>query len=732
MYMKPLQVLLTIMSALLLQAMPASAQREVPLRKIRAEKQTTELTLLDKIESDTRRKIYQYNEYGYITSVMEYSKAANEQTWQLSTDQSYIQEYTFDDNGWCTSRIKYNVDSNGNKTTVVDKGEATVENGQVWERYYMTDNSRNSHLKWASAYDQWDNKVVEIVYGYDEDENKEYIEEYTERKYTGPVDKYASHYHYNQIASTMLVYELRAVPYWGEKPTNVNDLQVLNWYKTEWQTIGNKLYHLIYRKPDEISTVGELAGKTMVKEEEEEYLLNADGTRPVSVIRRRFYDMNSTSPDYETIIENTYTCEWDSYGRLLNLTIYHGSSELERTEQYTYADNYAKQLTAQEAAMAIGIDLRGGLPYYFPEDDDLFCGHVSTYKFSYYLYDKGTEEGTYVWDADGRLTGGTWKETGEWYDPDNDTTHPYTENGEVRVGYNSDGHMAWQIDHNISDGDFWKNEYVYDRGMWIGVREYSGESFDGPWILEYETLDNYRTRHKSKSRAVAKSPAFVDDLSEGFHNIEHNDGVWSSYGAYFVEGGIVRDGHLYQSLVSNAVVPSNPENNYTDPLMPYAGLENEDAFSVGTQGWVYSWSVDDNNWECASAPQSATRVYAMDDHIVSDQYNSNKEIVNSTSYYSDSEGRLIEERNSQGGGITYEYLSGTDNYLLESVKTDADGTRHVCHYYYSKHNYVDPTGINEVEASRTADNKCYDLQGRHVSTPTAHGIYIINGKKICK
>ena len=77
--------------------------------------------------------------------------------------------------------------------------------------------------------------------------------------------------------------------------------------------------------------------------------------------------------------------------------------------------------------------------------------------------------------------------------------------------------------------------------------------------------------------------------------------------------------------------------------MPHAGLENEDD-SAEYQGWEYIWSADNNNWECASAPQSATRVYAMDDHIVSDQYNSNKEIVNSTSYYSDSEGRLIEER----------------------------------------------------------------------------------------
>ena len=65
--MKSVTILLTMVSALLLQTMPATAQREVPLRMIRADKPTTELTLLDKIESDTRRKIYQYNEYGYIT-----------------------------------------------------------------------------------------------------------------------------------------------------------------------------------------------------------------------------------------------------------------------------------------------------------------------------------------------------------------------------------------------------------------------------------------------------------------------------------------------------------------------------------------------------------------------------------------------------------------------------------------------------------------------------------------
>ena len=192
----------------------------------------------------------------------------------------------------------------------------------------------------------------------------------------------------------------------------------------------------------------------------------------------------------------------------------------------------------------------------------------------------------------------------------------------------------------------------------------------------------------------------------------------------------MKDGLLEQYLISSASIPSNPENNYTDPLMPLA-LEEYISVSM-IERWLYYWSVDDNDWLCEYAPDHDNRVYVKDGNIVCDQYNSNKEIVSTTTYYRDSEGRLIEERYSWGGGITYEYLSGTDNYLLESVQTDADGTRHVCHYYYSKHHYVEPTGICDVDALRKPDDKCYDLQGRLVSSPSVRGIYIINGKKVVK
>ena len=54
--MRSSTLLFTIASAMLLQAAPAVAQNNVPLRKIKAVKPSTELTLLDRVESDTRKK----------------------------------------------------------------------------------------------------------------------------------------------------------------------------------------------------------------------------------------------------------------------------------------------------------------------------------------------------------------------------------------------------------------------------------------------------------------------------------------------------------------------------------------------------------------------------------------------------------------------------------------------------------------------------------------------------
>ena len=120
---------------------------------------------------------------------------------------------------------------------------------------------------------------------------------------------------------------------------------------------------------------------------------------------------------------------------------------------------------------------------------------------------------------------------------------------------------------------------------------------------------------------------------------------------------------------------------------------------------------------------------AVDGNIVADIYDRNQTIVSTITYRLDDNDRLVEETYSKGGNITYEYLPGTD-YLLESVETSADGYRNVCHYYYSKHNYVDPTGIESIKCDDASAPVWYDLQGRSITTPTSKGIYIVNGKKV--
>ena len=193
---------------------------------------------------------------------------------------------------------------------------------------------------------------------------------------------------------------------------------------------------------------------------------------------------------------------------------------------------------------------------------------------------------------------------------------------------------------------------------------------------------------------------------------------------------MVENGYLEQYLVSNATVPSNPEYNYTDPVMPLEGEQDEWEFNMAGMPWRYEWSTQDKDWKCRYAPSGVKRVYTKAGCIVRDEYDSNKNVVGSTTYRSDSQGRLTEETYSWGGSKTYEYLPGT-NYLLKSIMTAAGGSRAECRYHYSKHRYVAPTGIDAVEEA-AQESPCYDLSGRCLSAPPAHGIFIRNGKKFLR
>lgn len=713
--MRSSTLLFTIASAMLLQAAPAVAQNNVPIRKIKAVKPSTELTLLDRVESDTRKKEYQYNEYGYITSVMEYNKEAG--LWVLDTDNSYRQEYVFDADGQCTARTAYNVDKAGNKTTEKNKAEVEVIGDTTWERHYQKYDDGTTHLSEVYAYDQWGNRVEKINYGYDIDSKKEYISGYKKREYSGPVDIYADKANYHSIRESRLLYDLTAETNGSDQTTmDINELYVDEFRKIVWQTENDKLYKRVYSCEGYLQiTVGSIE-REMWKSSEHEYKLNADGTRPVKETKR-YYSKNG-----EVTSEHTSTFAWDNSGRLLSVIEYNeSSSEISYKNEYTYADDYAKKLSLREAIEA----LNGGGQIY-PEDEFMQFGRIATSSY-YYAEDGDKGESTYEWNANGQLIGGTWTETYIQSDPDNNDTSTVTDYGEARVGYNADGHMAWKIDHSISENDFTKIEYLYNKkGIWTGEAEYSGDSWNGPWTKV--DWSKARARKRLATRA-AKAPKFIDDMTDGYHSIENNDGVWNTHGNYVVSDGVVTYGHYEQTLVSNASVPANPQYNYTDPLMPLESEEDDDEYDNGVVMWYYNWNTDKGDWEPMEGPTEAQRVYDKDGNIVADTYNRYQTVVSSTTYRFDNDDRLVEETYSKGGNITYEYLPGTD-YLLESVETSADGYRNVCHYYYSKHNYVDPTGIESIKCDDASAPVWYDLQGHSITTPTSKGIYIVNGKKV--
>lgn len=710
-------LLLAIASAMFMQAAPAAAQNNVPIRKIKAVKPTTGLTLLDRVESDTHRKIYQYNEYGYITSVMEYNKEAGQ--WVLDTDNSYRQEYVFNAAGQCTARTSFNVDKAGNKTTEKNKAKVEVIGDTTWERYYKEYPDSTTHISEAYAYDQWGNRVEEILYGYDSYNRKEFIRRYKKREYSGPVDIYADNANYTSIERGRLLYDLTAKGQDDYHYTmNTNELYVDEFRKIVWQTENDKLYKREYTCPNYLQIMVGSIEREMWKSSESEFALNADGTRPVRETMRSYDQTGEVTGDN---ISHSYT--WDNLGRLLSDIRYNGStSEISYKDEYTYADDYAKKLSLREAIEA----LDGGGQIY-PEDEFMQFGHPAT--SSYYYPDDGDKgESTYEWNANGQLIGGKWTETYKEYDSNNDNPTTVTDYGEIRVGYNADGHLAWKIDHSISENEFIKIEYLYNKkGVWTSEAEYDGDSWDGPWTKE--DWSKARARKRLATRA-ATAPKFIDNMTDGYHYIENNDGVWNTNGNYEVSAGVVTHGYYQQTLASNASVPANPQYNYTDPLMPLEREDEEEAYPVTSEAiWYYDWNTDKGDWELLGYPTEAQRVYNKDGNIVADTYNGNQTIVSTITYRLDDDGRLIEEIYSKGGNITYEYLPGTD-YLLESVETAADNSRNVCHYYYSKHNYVDPTGIESIKRNDASTPVWYDLQGRRITTPTSKGIYIVNGKKV--
>ena len=694
-------------------------QNRLSLRHIKAVRPDTTLNLLDSIVSDRYRKIYQYNEYGYITSMKVYNKAED---WELDTCESYEQTYAFNDDGQCIERVQYSLLSNGQRGQMQDKGAIEQDGIYTWERYWETTyDGQDCHLSTATAYDPWGNEVIYAEYEYDSSYDDTYLYKYEEKHYdySRPLPP-KNHINYDRFLEAALQYRLEGSEYftWDEvndkykkvfhvsagsdalKVTREisNDTLIIRKYSLPW---GEKFSLEEVDSKWEASDLGK-----------EVYTLNADGTRPLTRYNYIEYAPGISTRSYEYESEVTGTWQWDDKGRLTKYT------DQDRCETYTYADDYAPQHSLQET-----LDGLNGLNLY-PEEEFNFFGHIATYRYE----DKyGYEEGEAEYDGQGRLTCVHYTEGYRMTDTNGEESEQPDCQGTMTFHYRADGHLDYMIDiSNEDDGPtyYYKEVYIYDDlGTWTGREEYEGDSENGPW---------YKTYYESKSsrltmRRQQTKRRIGEDMSEGYHEIDETDGIWGREGYYRVMYGEIVSGYYREWLISDAYIPSDPKLNYTDPIMPldhvYDMLSNIERYE-----WRYNWNSEDKMWELKDAPYNARRIYKDGTQVKCDWYNAEKEITDTDIYSFDSAGRLIKEESGDNFYIEYTYLTDDSNYLSTCL-TYSGGVSELQRFYYSQHKYVKPTDIEGVKETGNVDNQYYDLQGRKVNHPT-HGIYIYQGRKI--
>lgn len=702
-------------------------QNRLSLRHIKAVRPDTTLNLLDSIVSDRYRKIYQYNEYGYITSMKVYNKA---EEWELDTCESYEQTYAFNDDGQCIERVRYTLLSNGQRDQMQDKGAIEQDGIYTWERYWETTyDGQDCHLSTAKAYDPWGNEVIYAEYEYDSSYDDTYLYKYEEKHYdySRPLPP-KNHINYDRFLEAALQYRLEG------------------YESFRWDEVNNK-YKKVFRVSagsDALKVTREISNGTLIirkyslpwvpwDEEfsleevgskwedcgEEVYTLNADGTRPLTryISLEDAPGISTRSYEYEV----TDTWEWDDKGRLTKYTGLDYTDQY-RCETYTYADDYAPQHSLQET-----LDGLNGLILY-PEEEFNFFGHIASYRYEN-MYDGHIdyEEAEAEYDGQGRLTCVHYTEGYLMTDTNGEESEQPDCQGTMTFHYRADGHLDYMID--ICNEDYGKTYYIKevyiydDLGTWTGREEYEGDSENGPW---YKTYSESKSSRLTMRRQQTKH-RIGEDMSEGYHEIDETDGIWMRRVRYDVEEGEIVYGYYTEWLINDATIPSDPKLNYTDPIMPLDHVDEYDALEM-LSCWYYEWNREDKMWELKDAPYNARRVYWDGTQVKCDHYNKEKQITSTDIYSFDSARRLIKVESGDDFYIEYTYLTDDSNYLSTCL-TYSGGASELQRFYYSQHNYIKPTDIEGVKETGNVDNQYYDLQGRKVNHPS-HGIYIYQGRKI--
>ena len=559
----------------LIKTMEAQVAKSPALRRAAKSVEQMDVVLLDSVISDDRCEYYEYNDYGWLTSVKIYER--EDGAMQLDTEDSYFLKYEFDEQGRCTYYGEFEYNADGTEGQEIQRVIVTWTSSRArTEKYYAIPREWDKlELTAEVSYDQYGNYCLMIFYDWDEEKKEMILEEYLEMKFTGNVMEY--YYTEEGYLDGMDLDEVLAERYCYyyveyDMSWNYEDEVYCELYgfKIDTTTDGLTTTKVRYEVDlneeygdeidfDQLDSYWEF-------EEEEVITLTPSRNRYASIY---FYDKVYESDDNvnypedrpveEEMVEKpvatrttsekelvlSYEFEWDEYERLVKYTEFDEGDE--RVYTCTYHDDEYRVITLADLEQAWYL-------YWVDDADDFFNlmrggFYGKVYKEHIEAEDSYGEAISYEYDSNGKVL--HYKESEVYYsdvemgvDQNGDgvmSTEREVYSSEYWYTYDAKGNKTMSIEYDDSREEgraYKKREYINEPSgnqYLLGKRDYRGASKEGPWKFVYESIDIY-----------AKDPATNPHIEsvggwyrEYEYDYDYDYGTWYGHKWEIVNGSYV-------------------------------------------------------------------------------------------------------------------------------------------------------------------------------------------------
>ena len=193
--MKKIYTLQAFVALMLLLILPGAATAQHKFNKIKSFAARTapihegymDVIHLDSVISEQERVYYTYNEFGYLASQKTY-RLEDGNIWTLQTDErdSFLSEYTFDEQNRCVDYSRYKYTPNETKGVKVEQITVAYFNDMRCEKYYYMDEEVSElALEEEITYDRFGNPTIMKEYTFDEETRTSRLYGYVEMRFTG-------------------------------------------------------------------------------------------------------------------------------------------------------------------------------------------------------------------------------------------------------------------------------------------------------------------------------------------------------------------------------------------------------------------------------------------------------------------------------------------------------------------------------------------------------------------